>query len=76
MIFYKQKYLDEAEKDRERYAKEIEQYQQTEAYKLFTKKKLEGKRKLEMGEDAENQLNGAGLEVSQQFLPIIHSVRP
>ncbi|XP_072019855.1 high mobility group protein 20A-like [Amphiura filiformis] len=62
----KQKYLDEADKDRERYAKEIEQYQQTEAYKVFTKKKLEGKRKSEMGEDAENQLNGAGLEYGDE----------
>ncbi|KAM7314912.1 high mobility group protein 20A [Ixodes scapularis] len=41
----KQKYLDEAEKDRERYTKEMEQYQQTEAYKLFTKKKHEKKTK-------------------------------
>ncbi|EEC18234.1 hypothetical protein IscW_ISCW013743, partial [Ixodes scapularis] len=40
-----QKYLDEAEKDRERYTKEMEQYQQTEAYKLFTKKKHEKKTK-------------------------------
>ena len=49
----------------------MEQYQQTEAYKLFTKKKLEGKRKLEMGDDAENQINGAGGEVRcpTQFRP-------
>lgn len=33
----KQKYLDEAEKDRVRYSKEMEQYQQTEAYKMFKK---------------------------------------
>lgn len=41
----KQKYLDEAEKDRERYSKEMEQYQQTEAYKTFTKKQHEKKAK-------------------------------
>ncbi|XP_077525257.1 high mobility group protein 20A-like [Amblyomma americanum] len=41
----KQKYLDEAEKDRERYSKEMEQYQQTEAYKMFTKKQHEKKAK-------------------------------
>lgn len=39
----KQKYLDEAEKDRERYTKELEQYQQTEAYRMFTKKQHEKK---------------------------------
>lgn len=39
----KQKYLDEAEKDRVRYSKEMEQYQQTEAYKMFTKKQHEKK---------------------------------
>ncbi|KAH9367401.1 hypothetical protein HPB48_009235 [Haemaphysalis longicornis] len=37
------KYLDEAEKDRVRYSKEMEQYQQTEAYKMFTKKQHEKK---------------------------------
>lgn len=62
----KQKYLDEADRDKERYVKEIEQYQQTEAYKIFTKKKQEGKRKTEMGEDAENQINGAGLEYGDE----------
>lgn len=45
----KQKYLDEAEKDRERYTKELEQYQQTEAYRMFTKKQHEKKAK---GDDA------------------------
>ena len=28
-------YLEEAEKDKERYMKELEQYQQTDAYKNF-----------------------------------------
>lgn len=30
-----QKYLDAAERDRERYAKEVEEYQRTDAYKQF-----------------------------------------
>ncbi|XP_043933154.1 high mobility group protein 20A isoform X2 [Protopterus annectens] len=34
----KQHYLDEAERDKERYVKELEQYQKTEAYKLFNRK--------------------------------------
>ncbi|XP_018497148.2 high mobility group protein 20A [Galendromus occidentalis] len=33
----KQKYLDAAEKDRERYMKEVEEYQQTDCYKQFRK---------------------------------------
>lgn len=37
----KQRYLDEADRDRERYQKELEQYQQTETYKLFLKKQSE-----------------------------------
>nr|XP_014352162.1 PREDICTED: high mobility group protein 20A isoform X3 [Latimeria chalumnae] len=37
----KQRYLDEAEKDKERYIKELEQYQQTEAYRLFNRKAQE-----------------------------------
>ncbi|XP_037398268.1 high mobility group protein 20A isoform X3 [Pygocentrus nattereri] len=43
----KQRYLDEAEKDKERYMRELEKYQQTEAYKHFTRKvqeKQKGKR--------------------------------
>lgn len=44
LLAYKQKisyflsmqgYLEEAEKDKERYMKELEQYQQTDAYKNF-----------------------------------------
>ncbi|KAG2470621.1 HM20A protein, partial [Polypterus senegalus] len=34
----KQHYLDEAERDKERYMKELEQYQKTEAFKHFNKK--------------------------------------
>lgn len=40
-----QKYLDEAERDKERYLKELEAYHQTEAYKMFQKKQQEKKRK-------------------------------
>ncbi|XP_029909984.1 high mobility group protein 20A isoform X7 [Myripristis murdjan] len=34
----KQRYLDEAERDKERYMRELEKYQKTEAYKHFTRK--------------------------------------
>ncbi|XP_069078300.1 high mobility group protein 20A [Pleurodeles waltl] len=34
----KQRYLDEAERDKERYMKELKQYQKTEAYKTFSRK--------------------------------------
>ncbi|XP_056596084.1 high mobility group protein 20A isoform X1 [Triplophysa dalaica] len=43
----KQRYLDEADRDKERYMRELEQYQKTEAYKHFTRKvqeKQKGKR--------------------------------
>ncbi|XP_033098095.1 high mobility group protein 20A-like isoform X2 [Anneissia japonica] len=53
----KQKYLDEADRDKERYMKELEQYQQTEAYKLFTKKQQERKKK-EMLDEVDGHLNG------------------
>uniref|UniRef100_A0A3Q2GNV6 High mobility group 20A n=1 Tax=Cyprinodon variegatus TaxID=28743 RepID=A0A3Q2GNV6_CYPVA len=33
-----QRYLDEAERDKERYMRELEKYQKTEAYKHFTRK--------------------------------------
>lgn len=42
-----QRYLDEADRDKERYMRELEQYQKTEAYKHFTRKvqeKQKGKR--------------------------------
>ena len=39
------RYLDEAEKDKERYQKELEAYHQTDAYKMFVKKQNEKKRK-------------------------------
>lgn len=34
----KQHYLDEADRDKESYMKELEQYQKTEAYKVFSRK--------------------------------------
>ncbi|XP_034144309.1 high mobility group protein 20A isoform X3 [Esox lucius] len=43
----KQRYLDEAERDKERYMRDLEKYQKTEAYKHFTRKvqeKQKGKR--------------------------------
>ncbi|CAB1417099.1 unnamed protein product, partial [Pleuronectes platessa] len=43
----KQRYLEEAERDKERYMRELEKYQKTEAYKHFTRKvqeKQNGKR--------------------------------
>ncbi|XP_028598855.1 high mobility group protein 20A isoform X5 [Podarcis muralis] len=34
----KRRYLDEADRDKERYMRELEQYQKTEAYKVFSRK--------------------------------------
>ncbi|XP_020781638.1 high mobility group protein 20A [Boleophthalmus pectinirostris] len=54
----KQRYLDEAEKDKERYMRELEKYQKTEAYKHFTRKvqeKQKGKRHREVGHQAPNE---------------------
>ena len=38
VLYFNQSYLEEAEKDKERYMKELEQYQQTDAYKSFVAK--------------------------------------
>ncbi|XP_046890587.1 high mobility group protein 20A isoform X3 [Hypomesus transpacificus] len=40
----KQHYLDEAERDKERYMRELEKYQKTEAYKHFTRKVQENQK--------------------------------
>ncbi|PIK46035.1 putative high mobility group protein 20A [Apostichopus japonicus] len=56
----KQKYLDEAERDKERYAKELDGYQQTEAYRAFAKKQEERKRKVDRLEDADMPLELSG----------------
>lgn len=56
----KQRYLDEAEKDKERYMRELEKYQKTEAYKHFTRKvqeKQKGKR--HRGDDGHQAANEA-----------------
>nr|KAG5692124.1 hypothetical protein BaRGS_014287 [Batillaria attramentaria] len=58
----KQRYLDEAERDKERYNREMEAYQQTEAYRTF-KKQFTGKSKEDETEAQQQQLNGTGLEV-------------
>ena len=48
-FLFLQHYLDEAEKDKERYNKELEAYHQTEAYRMFTKKQQEKKMKGKFG---------------------------
>ncbi|XP_051918146.1 high mobility group protein 20A isoform X3 [Hippocampus zosterae] len=55
----KQRYLDEADRDKERYMRELEKYQKTEAYKHFTRKvqeKQKGKRQRgDVGNPAANE---------------------
>ncbi|XP_061629463.1 high mobility group protein 20A isoform X3 [Phyllopteryx taeniolatus] len=55
----KQQYLDEADRDKERYMRELEKYQKTEAYKHFTRKvqeKQKGKRhRGDVGNQAANE---------------------
>lgn len=63
----KQNYLDDAEKDKERYLKELEAYHQTEAYKLFLHKQQEKKRK-ELQDENDPRvptgvMNGSGLDM-------------
>lgn len=59
----KQGYLDEAEKDKERYLKELEAYHQTEAYKMFLKKQNE-KRKKDIDEgESSHAINGSGMDM-------------
>lgn len=69
----KQKYLDEAEKDKERYTKELEQYQQTETFKIFTKKQQEKKRKEMEQQSSGHVINGScsegNEEVSHEDVP-------
>jgi len=58
----KQRYLDEAEKDKERYMMELEAYQKTDAYKNFLKKQTERKRKnLENSDGLDCASNGIEL---------------
>ncbi|MBN3316546.1 HM20A protein, partial [Atractosteus spatula] len=55
----KQRYLDEAERDKERYMRELEQYQKTEAYKHFNRKvqeKQKGKQhRADLGRQGANE---------------------
>lgn len=56
-----QKYLDAAERDRERYAKEVEEYQRTDAYKQFRRQVAEEEaakkhcQQFESGREGEHQ---------------------
>lgn len=61
----KQRYLDEAEKDKERYMMELEAYQKTDAYKNFLKKQAERKRKNLENSDSLDGLSN-GIEVSRR----------
>ncbi|XP_790476.3 high mobility group protein 20A [Strongylocentrotus purpuratus] len=58
----KQRFLDEADRDKERYAKELQQYQQTEAFKAFSRKQEERKLRNELMEAEEAQTNGSAME--------------
>lgn len=53
----KKLYLDAAEQDRERYAKELNEYKQTEAYKIFTQTQSEKKMKESQKEDTKAMNN-------------------
>ncbi|RWS09769.1 high mobility group protein 20A-like protein [Dinothrombium tinctorium] len=57
----KRKYLDEAVKDKERYHKELEHYQQSESYKLFVQQQKDAKEKLAASSQSVNECtNGDG----------------
>ncbi|EDO47230.1 predicted protein, partial [Nematostella vectensis] len=76
----KQRYLDDAERDKERYIIELENYQKTDAYKSFVKKQIERKRKsechlqtvsgkLQVPEDDEEDLPGFNVPIfTEEFL--------
>ncbi|KAL6082289.1 hypothetical protein STEG23_031316, partial [Scotinomys teguina] len=51
----KQRYLDEADRDKERYMKELEQYQKTEAYKVFSRKTQDRQKGKSHRQDATRQ---------------------
>ncbi|XP_026059084.1 high mobility group protein 20A-like isoform X3 [Carassius auratus] len=57
----KQRYLDEADKDKERYMRELEQYQKTEAYKHFSRKVQEKQKGKRHRGDAGRQAPGESL---------------
>ncbi len=64
------RYLDEAEKDKERYQKELEAYHQTDAYKMFLKKQNEKKKKESEDTTGEQQTNELSDEKATHFLPV------
>ncbi|KAJ1068029.1 hypothetical protein K5549_007317 [Capra hircus] len=51
----KQRYLDEADRDKEHYMKELEQYQKTEAYKVFSRKTQDRQKGKSHRQDAARQ---------------------
>jgi len=57
----KQRYLDEAERDKERYMRELEKYQKTEAYKHFTRKVQEKQKAKRHRGDGGHQVANEGL---------------
>ncbi|MEQ2175199.1 High mobility group protein 20A [Goodea atripinnis] len=64
-----QRYLDEAERDKERYMRELEKYQKTEAYKHFTRKvqeKQKGKRHRGAREAEMRQLRKTNMEYEER----------
>ncbi|XP_032220116.1 high mobility group protein 20A [Nematostella vectensis] len=62
----KQRYLDDAERDKERYIIELENYQKTDAYKSFVKKQIERKRKSIEMSDGYSTTNGNGIELCEE----------
>ncbi|XP_014477167.1 PREDICTED: high mobility group protein 20A [Dinoponera quadriceps] len=55
----KQQYLDAAEQDKERYNREISDYKQTEAYRLFNEKQTEKQN------ESKKERNGTGVNAEQ-----------
>ncbi|NWS90982.1 HM20A protein, partial [Toxostoma redivivum] len=51
----KRRYLDEADRDKERYMRELEQYQKTEAYKVFSRKAQDRQKGKSHRQDAARQ---------------------
>ncbi|MBZ3883420.1 High mobility group protein 20A [Sciurus carolinensis] len=65
----KQRYLDEADRDKERYMKELEQYQKTEAYKVFSRKtqdRQKGKSHRQAREAELRQLRKSNMEFEER----------
>jgi len=62
----KQRYLDEAERDKERYSKELESYHQTEAYQMFLHKQYD-KRNKDENDTSCVAINGASSEPASEM---------